>query len=106
MRGNRSDLSSAKEVFFNFPSPQPSPEGRGRKTCTVMHHCRNFARPPMTRREMLSRCAGGFGAVALAAMMADETRHAGAAELIDASPFAAKPSHFRPRAKNVICGLN
>jgi hypothetical protein len=64
------------------------------------HHCRNFARVPMTRREMLSRCASGFGAVALSAMMAEDAR--GAAGLIDASPFAAKPPHFRARAKNVI----
>ena len=43
----------------------------------------------MSRREMLGRCANGFGAVALAAM---------AAEAQDAS----KPTHFRARARNVI----
>lgn len=67
-----------------------------------MNHCRNFARTPMTRRQMLSRCASGFGALAFAALLAGEARGADAATLVDASPFAAKPPHFRPRAKNVI----
>src|SRR5262245_24306162 len=41
----------------------------------------------MNRREMLQRCANGFGAVALTALLAEESR---------ATP------HFRPRARNVI----
>ena len=35
-------------------------------------HCGRFIVPPLTRREMLLRCANGFGAVALAALMAEE----------------------------------
>ncbi|MGB7344866.1 MAG: DUF1501 domain-containing protein [Pirellulaceae bacterium] len=45
---------------------------------------------------MLSRCANGFGAVALAALSKD---HAFAATN---NPLAAKPPHFAPQAKNVI----
>ena len=33
-----------------------------------MHHCGRFVRAPLTRRQMLSRCANGFGAVALMAL--------------------------------------
>ena len=65
-----------------------------------MHHCNNYLPKPLTRREMLARCAGGFGAVAMAALLAEDSP--AASNYPDASPFAAKPSHFRPRAKNVI----
>jgi hypothetical protein len=37
-------------------------------------HCHRFAPPPITRRDMLARCANGFGAVALAGLFADEAR--------------------------------
>jgi hypothetical protein len=37
-------------------------------------HCRRFAPPPLTRRDMLARCANGFGAVALAGLLGDEAR--------------------------------
>ncbi|MBT7639804.1 MAG: DUF1501 domain-containing protein, partial [Planctomycetes bacterium] len=33
-----------------------------------MHHCGQYEQQPMGRREMLSRCAQGFGAVALTAL--------------------------------------
>src|SRR5437763_8031244 len=35
-------------------------------------HCGRFQPPPLTRREMLLRCANGFGAVALAALLAED----------------------------------
>ena len=35
-------------------------------------HCNRYAPPPLTRREMLARCANGFGAVALAGLLADK----------------------------------
>src|SRR5262249_3817026 len=38
-----------------------------------MHHFGRFIQAPITRREMLAGCANGFGARALAALMADET---------------------------------
>ncbi|MEX2185417.1 MAG: DUF1501 domain-containing protein [Pirellulales bacterium] len=54
---------------------------------------------PPTRREFLSRAAGGFGTLALGAMLADELR-ADAGKDVD--PLAAKPPHFAPKAKRVI----
>lgn len=47
-----------------------------------------------TRREMLSRCAGGFGAVALAALLQEQAKGRWGS-------FPELP-HFRPRARNVI----
>lgn len=64
-----------------------------------MAHCRNFMTAPQTRREMLSRCANGFGAVALAALMHEE-RQAEAART--KSPFAPKDPHYDPQVRNVI----
>jgi hypothetical protein len=49
---------------------------------------------PLTRREMLLRCANGFGAVALAALLAEEGR---------GSPDGKKPIRHHPaKAKSVI----
>jgi hypothetical protein len=67
-----------------------------------MHHCHRFIRSPMTRREMLARCASGFGAVAMAAMLAEESPPAQAGGYGSADSFAARPSHFPARASNVI----
>lgn len=50
-------------------------------------HCNRFQAAPITRRQMLSRCAAGFGSIALAGL-ADASR--------------PKPAGFRPRAKSVI----
>src|SRR5437762_1816915 len=36
-----------------------------------MPHCRRFQPAPLSRRDMLRRCANGFGAVALAALLQD-----------------------------------
>jgi Protein of unknown function (DUF1501) len=53
--------------------------------------------PPLpTRRELLTRAAGGFGAIALAGMLADE------AVADSADPLAPRPAHFPARAKRVI----
>ena len=41
-------------------------------------HCNRFIQSPLTRRDMLLRCANGFGAVALAALLAEEARAASA----------------------------
>eukprot|EP00913_Durusdinium_trenchii_P008842 g8308.t1 len=55
--------------------------------------------------EMLTRCAGGFGAVALSALLAEEAEAARPA-LIDSNqagnPFAPRKTHFPAKAKNVI----
>jgi hypothetical protein len=60
-----------------------------------MPHCNHFLAAPFTRRQMLSRCACGFGAVALAALMDQPAM---------AVPLAgaARPAQFRAKAKNVI----
>jgi hypothetical protein len=59
-------------------------------------HCRQFLRAPLTRREMLRTCAGGFGAVALTALLSDRSFGG------SAGPLAAKTPHYRPKARNVI----
>lgn len=66
-----------------------------------MSHCRNFAAPPLSRREMLSQCANGFGAVALAAMMADAQRAANAATGSEGRSVT-QGTHFEPKVRNVI----
>lgn len=54
-----------------------------------MSHCRRFHAAPLTRRQMLARCANGFGAVALASLLAEEGR----GEIVQ---------HHPAKAKNVI----
>jgi hypothetical protein len=51
-----------------------------------------------TRRELLARCANGFGALALAGLLGEK---AYGAERFD-DPLRARPSQFPPRARNVI----
>lgn len=53
-----------------------------------------------TRREFLQRCGNGFGALAFAALLAEETRAADAQ--VDIDPLAPKKPHFEPKAKRVI----
>ena len=48
------------------------------------------------RREALKQSAVGFGSIALAGMLADQTK----AAVFD--PLAAKPPHFTPKAKRMI----
>ena len=50
-----------------------------------------------SRREFLKNAGGGFGAIALAAMLHDETPRRAAA-----APLVSKATHFAPRAKRVI----
>src|SRR5258707_5576726 len=57
----------------------------------------------MTRRDLLRRSGGGFGALALAALLADESTAAGdtaSGEPVD--PLAVKRPHFAAAAKRVI----
>jgi hypothetical protein len=58
-------------------------------------HCGRYLPRPLTRREMLLRCANGFGAVALAGLVQSEARASG-------NPLAPRPTHHRARARNVI----
>ncbi|MFT4557121.1 MAG: hypothetical protein ACI92S_002482 [Planctomycetaceae bacterium] len=66
-----------------------------------MSHCRNFVAPPLSRRQMLGQCANGFGAVALAAMMADGERAANAASGSEGRSVT-QGTHFEPKVRNVI----
>ena len=57
-----------------------------------------FPDPPLSRRVLLGRTAVGFGSLALASLLADES----AAETLRVDPLAAKPPLFPARAKRVI----
>src|SRR5438445_1740922 len=59
-------------------------------------HCHRFIPAPLSRRQMLSRCAGGFGAVALAALMGDRAFGG------EVSAMSPRASHFYPKCRNVI----
>lgn len=63
-------------------------------------HCRRFLPAPLSRREMLARCANGFGAVALSALLGD--RVFGAVAGNEKDPLAPRSPHYQPRAKAVI----
>jgi hypothetical protein len=63
-------------------------------------HCGRFHGPLTTRREMLARCANGFGAVALSALLGESAFGADSSTRTD--PLAPRPTHFKPKAKNVI----
>src|SRR5215470_3181446 len=56
---------------------------------------RNDGTSQPNRREMLRRAGAGFGSLALAALLADETPAA-------ANPLAPRKPHFEARAKRVI----
>jgi hypothetical protein len=53
--------------------------------------------PMLSRREMLARCANGFGLLGLAALCADEARAADPAD-----PLALRPPHFPAKVQRVI----
>lgn len=55
--------------------------------------------PAYTRREMLLRGGGGFGALALSYLLRDNPLFA---EPQPANPLAARPQHFAAKAKSVI----
>jgi hypothetical protein len=73
-------------------------------------HCGRYISTPLTRRQMLAQCANGFGAVALAALVAEWNSGASAADMGEntlagkraAARGALSALHHPPRAKNVI----
>ena len=83
-------------------------------------HCRQFAPAPTNRRDMLLRCANGFGAMALSALLrepafgavvGDRTnktnRTAGAGESSaersqGVGPLSARSGHFPAKVRSVI----
>src|SRR3954451_1110146 len=64
-----------------------------KKSMSYSSHCRQFVPAPLTRREMLLGCANGFGAVALAALLAEEEASAKPQALVN---------HHPARARNII----
>lgn len=66
------------------------------------HHCNRYVKQPLTRREMLTRCATGFGGIALAGLMADKSFGAPLGQSAPVSPLAPKPGHHIAKAKHVI----
>ena len=63
-------------------------------------HCQNFLSRPQSRRELLRRCALGFGGVALHALLHEEA--AAATGVSAGEAIAPRLPHFAPRAKSVI----
>src|SRR5712691_8311265 len=91
---------SFAEVLDSETSANPTSQRFG---VTVMtHHCHRFVSPPATRREMLTTCANGVGAVALASLLGDAAFGAETVSSSEKNPFAAKKPHFEAKAKSVI----
>lgn len=67
----------------------------------ISYPCQRYQSAPTSRREMLSRCAGGFGALALAALQSDA---AFAGNDVEASGpgYAGHGPHHEVRAKKVV----
>ena len=66
------------------------------------HHCGRYQPRALTRREMLRRSAGGFGAIALASLLGEEGRAATGESNPARAPFAPRQPHFKPHATSVI----
>jgi hypothetical protein len=58
-------------------------------------HCGRFINAPITRRQLLRQSAGGFGALALAGLLAPSAQAA-------ADPRQPRMLHHAPKARNVI----
>ncbi len=68
-----------------------------------MAHCGRFIEPAVSRREMLRTAAGGFGALALAALAAEPSYGAIAnAAAVKENPHGHGQLQFEPKARNVI----
>lgn len=70
-------------------------------------HCGNFHQAPLTRREMLMRCASGFGGMALTSLLGERAfgeaiQPASPDEGREKDPFAPRKPHFPAKAKSVI----
>ncbi|MFT5527016.1 MAG: hypothetical protein ACI9HK_004998 [Pirellulaceae bacterium] len=61
-----------------------------------------FNNTSLSRRELLSRAGTGFGALALADLLASESAADDAAADRVTNPYAVRPAHHPPRAKRVI----
>ena len=65
-----------------------------------MFPCQRYLAQPISRRELLSQSAHGFGTVALSTMLARSTT--AFASSGNSSSLAARATHFPAKAKNVI----
>ena len=65
-----------------------------------MFPCQRYLARPISRRDMLSQAAQGFGTVALTAML--NQGHSAQAASVSSNSLAAQPPHFSAKAKNVI----
>ena len=67
-------------------------------------HCQRFQPAPLSRRDMLARCANGFGSVALTALLCEPAFGESLKPAADAThdPLAPRLTQHRARAKNVI----
>ena len=66
-------------------------------------HRMDLSQPGLSRREILCRCANGFGGLALASLLADKFASAAPADASRAvNPLAPRPPHYEPKAKSVI----
>ncbi len=77
-------------------------------------HCNRFITPTISRREMLRRCGGGFGAVALSSLAAEwgmaDTLASAKPQVTDGatlhggmgSGLQPRSPHFPPKVKNII----
>jgi len=75
------------------------------KKIASLHHPHGEGAVGRTRREVLRQATGGFGAIALQALLSDSTYGDVPAAVPPArslDPLAPKPSHFPARAKRVI----
>ena len=63
-------------------------------------HRIDFSRAGVSRREILCKCANGFGGLALAYLVADKI--ASAAALAERNPLAPRLPHYEPKARSVI----
>jgi hypothetical protein len=65
-----------------------------------MFPCRRYSPLPSSRRAFLQQAGCGFGALALAALWADE--QADGAQRETGDPLAPRRPHFAPKAKSVV----
>ena len=67
-----------------------------------MSHCNHFLPAPLNRREMLSKCANGFGGLALLALMGDKAFGKTITSAAPLSPMLPRSPHFAAKATSVI----
>jgi hypothetical protein len=65
-------------------------------------HCGHLQPRPVSRRQMLSQAASGFGAAALTALVAGDRAFGGSVQGATDGPLAPRQPTYRARARNVI----